>query len=75
MNRIRERRIELHMSQVQLGRMSGLANGMISDFELGKRQPWPRAKRSLASALGLSQEELFPDARDQAASAGDEDAY
>lgn len=61
MNRIRERRSELHMSQVQLARIAGLANGMISDFELGKRQPWPRARRALAIALDTPESQLFPD--------------
>lgn len=59
-NKLRERRIDLGFSQVQLGQMVGIANSMISDFELGKRLPWPKARKALAEALGMPESELFP---------------
>ena len=60
MNYIRERRTELRLSQVKLGILAGVANGTISDFELGKRQPWPKARRALAAALEVPESQLFP---------------
>jgi len=59
-NLIREKRQSLGISQVRLGTLTGIANGAISDFELGKREPWPRARKALARALGVSECELFP---------------
>jgi transcriptional regulator with XRE-family HTH domain len=58
-NRIRERRIALRLSQVQLGILTGIPNSMISDFELEKRKPWPKARKALARALKVSEAELF----------------
>jgi transcriptional regulator with XRE-family HTH domain len=37
-----------------------IANGIISDFEIGKRQPWPKARRAISKALHLPESELFP---------------
>ena len=59
-NLIREKRQSMGISQVRLGTLTGIANGAISDFELGKREPWPRARKSLARALGVTEEALFP---------------
>ena len=59
-NRIREKRMALGLSQVQLGFLSGVANSVISDFELGKRAPWPKARKALARALKIPEAELFP---------------
>jgi transcriptional regulator with XRE-family HTH domain len=59
-NLIREKREALKLSQVRLATLTGLANGYISDFELGKREPWPRARKALARALGTTESELFP---------------
>jgi len=58
-NKIRERREELGLSQIKLGLLSGVHNGAISDFELGKRLPWPRARKALAQALKVTEAELF----------------
>lgn len=60
-NALRERREELKLSQVKLATLCGLSNGTISDFELGKRLPWPRARKALAKALNTSERELFPE--------------
>jgi transcriptional regulator with XRE-family HTH domain len=59
-NLIREKREALGISQVRLGTLTGLSNGAISDFELGKREPWPRARKAMARALGVPESELFP---------------
>jgi transcriptional regulator with XRE-family HTH domain len=59
MNNLRERRQALGLSQVRLAILTGLPNGIISDFELGKRLPWPRARKAL-KALGLAESQLFP---------------
>lgn len=59
-NRIREKRMELGLSQVQLGFLSGVCNSVISDFELGKRAPWPKARKALARALKVPEADLFP---------------
>ena len=60
-NRIREWRQRRSLSQVRLGSMIGISSCTISDFELGKRLPWPKARRDLAEALEASEAELFPD--------------
>ena len=41
--------------------MTGLAGSIISDIELGKRQAWPKARRTIAEALGMPEKELFPE--------------
>jgi transcriptional regulator with XRE-family HTH domain len=60
-NLIRRRRQDMGISQVRLATLTGIANGVISDFELGKRLPWPRARKALARALGTTEAELFPE--------------
>jgi transcriptional regulator with XRE-family HTH domain len=60
-NRIREKRQELGLSQTKLACLIGMAEPTLSDLELGKRMPWPKARRDLAKALGVREEDLFPD--------------
>jgi len=60
-NRIRERRNELGLSQTKLACLVGMAESTLSNLELGKWKPWPKAKKDLARALGVSIEELFPE--------------
>lgn len=59
MNRIREFREKAGLSQVQLAMLSRIPNSMISDFELGKRHVWPKARKALAKALKVPEAELF----------------
>lgn len=59
MSRLRERREALGLSQVRVATLTGLPNSVISEFELGKRRPWPRARKALAKALNTSERELF----------------
>lgn len=58
-NKIREFREKAGLSQVQLAMLSRVPNSMISDFELGKRHVWPKARRALAAALKTSEAVLF----------------
>ena len=60
-NNLRQRRQALGLSQVRLAILTGLPNGIISDFELAKRLPWPRARKALSKALGVAEKELFPE--------------
>ena len=58
-NRIREKRMELGLSQTQLARLIGVAESAMSNLELGKWKPWPKVKKDLAKVLNTSQKELF----------------
>lgn len=62
-NLIRQKRVALGISQVRLATLTGLPNGAISDFELGKREAWPRARKALSRALGVTEADLFPSAK------------
>lgn len=59
-NRIRETRQAQGLSQLQLSFLSRVPNCVISDFELGKRASWPKARQALAKALKVTESELFP---------------
>jgi len=60
-NRIKERREELGLSQTRLACLVGMAGSTLSNLELGKWKPWPKARHDLAKALGVPETELFPD--------------
>lgn len=60
-NRIREKRQELGLSQTKLACLIGMAESTLSNLELGKWKPWPKARRDLAKALGIPEKELFLD--------------
>jgi transcriptional regulator with XRE-family HTH domain len=64
MSKLRSKRIEAGLSMTQLACRAGLAQSMLSDFELGKRQPWPKAKAALAKALRVPESELFPEIKE-----------
>ena len=59
-NLIRERRQELGLSQTNLACIIGIAESTLSDLELGKRRPWPKARKALAKALKCTEAKLFP---------------
>lgn len=59
-NKVRERRQALGLSQTRLACLIGMAGATLSNLELGKQQPWPKAKHDLAKALKCSEAELFP---------------
>jgi transcriptional regulator with XRE-family HTH domain len=58
-NVVRQRRVEMGLSQTQLACRVGLAQSTLSNIELGKLEPWPRVRRDLATALDCAEEELF----------------
>jgi len=60
-NKLREIRLGLGLSQLQLSFLSHVPNCVISDIERGIRTPWPKARRLLAQALRLPEREIFPD--------------
>jgi transcriptional regulator with XRE-family HTH domain len=60
-NRIREQREKLGISQSRLACMIGIAGSTLSNLELGKWKPYPKARRDIAEALGVTEEELFPE--------------
>ncbi len=60
-NRIRERRLGVGLSQTKVAAMIGVAESTLSDFELGKRKPWPKVRQKLALVLGCTESELFPE--------------
>lgn len=60
-NLIKERRLEMNLSQTKVAILVGIATPTLSDVELGKRLPWPRLKRSLSRVLKLAPDVLFPD--------------
>lgn len=57
--KMRNRREELGLSQVKLGILCEMASNLVSDIELEKKKPWPRARSAIAKALFLSEAELF----------------
>lgn len=59
--RIRELRTLNHLTQKQLGELSGLATGTIQQYELHKRQPRIEQLRKIAKALGLKVSDLIED--------------
>ena len=60
-NKLREIRTGLGLSQLQLSFLSRVPNSVISDFERGIRNPWPKARRALAQALRMPEGAIFPD--------------
>ena len=58
---LRQVREGKHLSQVALMYASSVHSGYISAFENGYKYPWPRARRSLAAALEVPSEKLFPE--------------
>jgi transcriptional regulator with XRE-family HTH domain len=56
--RLRQLREVAGLTQEELARRAGLTPNAISDLELGRRRhPYPHTVRSLADALGLSEDE------------------
>jgi len=60
-NTIRDRREALHLSQSQLARLVGVSSQALWPVEAGQRPPWPALRKRLASTLGCSEGELFPE--------------
>ncbi|MFC1966473.1 helix-turn-helix transcriptional regulator [Chloroflexota bacterium] len=64
-NYIRDRRKELGLSQTRLACLIGMAESTLSNLELGKWKPWPKARRDLSKTLGIIEKELFPNDTDK----------
>lgn len=58
-SRIRERRQALGLTLAQLGEASGVSRAMISEIELGRKNPTLRVAYDLALALGTTIAELL----------------
>jgi transcriptional regulator with XRE-family HTH domain len=63
-NRIKERRQELGISQVELARRARMASPNLSAIECGRLAPWPKARKALAEVLGIPEAQLFPNGQD-----------
>jgi transcriptional regulator with XRE-family HTH domain len=61
MSKLREIRKNLGWTQHELSRRSNVPSYYISKFELGAVQPWPKARKQIAQALSMKEEEIFPD--------------
>ncbi|WP_334144468.1 substrate-binding domain-containing protein [Rhabdothermincola sp.] len=59
--RVRERRMELGWTQAQLAERAGVSRQLVSALESGRHEPGVSAALAIASALGLSVEDLFGD--------------
>jgi len=60
-NLISERREQLGLSQTRLACLVGMAGSTLSNLELGKWKPWPKARHDLSKALGIPETKLFLD--------------
>jgi transcriptional regulator with XRE-family HTH domain len=60
-NTVAEHRKRLGLSQSQLARLVGVAEPTMWQVEHGKREPWPAIRKRLATTLGVSERELFPE--------------
>ena len=61
LNRVRECRERMGLSQVEVARRIGIATPNISAVEAGRVTAWPKLRRALARILKTSQRELFPE--------------
>ncbi len=63
MNRVREFRQALEMSQAALGEAAGIHQVQVSFIEIGRiKKPRHKTMAAIAEALGCSIQEVFPDA-------------
>ncbi len=60
-NRLREYREKAGLSQTELAWKARMASQNISAFERGTLAPWPKARKALAEALQICENELFPE--------------
>ena len=61
MERLRHIRERAGYTQTELAEESGVAQGTISDIEIGKREPHGRTLRKLAAVLGVRVADFFDD--------------
>ena len=60
-NRLKEYREQAGLSQTELAWKARIAGQNISAFERGTLVPWPKARKALAEALQITENELFPE--------------
>lgn len=60
MSKLRELRLNRGWTQHELSRRSNVPSYYISKFELGAAFPWPKARKQIAKALDMSEEDVFP---------------
>ena len=65
-NTIAARRQALGLSQSALARLCGVSSQALWPVEAGQRPPWPALKKRLATTLGVSERELFPESAETA---------
>jgi transcriptional regulator with XRE-family HTH domain len=58
-NRIREVRESKGLSQTKLACQIRMSGSTLSALETGKRCPWPKARRAIAQAISISENDLF----------------
>ncbi|MCK4719733.1 helix-turn-helix domain-containing protein [bacterium] len=63
-NRLREFRVKADKSQIELSRITGVAQATISNIESCNRTPSYLTRQRLANALGYPVEEIFPNEED-----------
>ncbi|KKS11419.1 MAG: hypothetical protein UU63_C0006G0009 [Candidatus Uhrbacteria bacterium GW2011_GWF2_41_430] len=60
-NKLREIMKEKEVSQLELYRRTGISPGAISNIVNGRQVPYPGWKKKIASALSISEDEIFPE--------------
>jgi transcriptional regulator with XRE-family HTH domain len=58
-NRLKEYREKAGLSQTELAWLAKMAGQNISAIERGTLAPWPKARKALAEALAVAENELF----------------
>lgn len=59
-NNLRKIRERKGLSQLELGRRTGIAGNIISTLERGRIYPYPGWRRKLAAALEIPEDKIFP---------------
>ena len=62
-NKLKTVRLEKGFSQLDLSAKTRISPGTISNIESGKIYPYPGWRKRLSRALGLPENELFPEAQ------------
>lgn len=70
-SRIRAIRNELHLTQVELSKRSGVSQSAISDIEKGVKSPSVETLQMIAEALGRSPADFVTNKKEAATSNGD----
>lgn len=57
--RIRERRMEAHMTQIELAKKLNMPKSQLSKFERGHNKPGPEILWAIAIAIGCKVDDLY----------------